>query len=107
MSHQVVDLDLTRKIIVDAHLEAKDEDSAIKMQQYLLAIKRNTHDTEPGCLTFRLARFGRIFVVFEEYENGVALKTHHESRPVQDLIVAGKDILAKPPTVTFYNEINT
>ncbi len=41
-------------------------EDADKLQDLMLAVKRNVDMNEPGCHTYRLTRFESRFMVFEE-----------------------------------------
>ncbi|KAG8739887.1 hypothetical protein FRC10_005021 [Ceratobasidium sp. 414] len=62
---------------------------------------------EPGCLTFRISRYGNEFLLFEEYENAAALKTHNELPKFKAFAAAAQSgiLLVGGPKVAFYEEI--
>lgn len=95
---------ITGRIILVAHLEAKP-DKIADVETALLAIKANADsDAEPGCFTYRVSKFGHQFVVFEEYENAEAVKTHVASEPYRTFGNVRDDKLAFPTKIRFYEE---
>ncbi|KAG8860489.1 hypothetical protein FRB96_003743 [Tulasnella sp. 330] len=105
MSSDLTKLDVSERIILNANLEAKTDEGADDLQRLLLEIKKNTEVAEPGCVAFRVTRFERLFMIFEEYENGAAVNFHFESKAFKTLIERGQVIFAKPPSIVYYKEI--
>ncbi|KAG8934877.1 hypothetical protein FRC02_008999 [Tulasnella sp. 418] len=56
-------------------LEAKDDSKAEELHKILKNIQtRANSNEEPGCTTYRVARAGRVFAVFEKYTGAEAIK---------------------------------
>ncbi|EJD04186.1 uncharacterized protein FOMMEDRAFT_146208 [Fomitiporia mediterranea MF3/22] len=95
------------KVILVAHLHSqpgKGDD----LQRYLTAIHKFANsDREPGCLTFRTARSGDTFVVFEEYTDKNAVSKHFESDQFKALAGAIPEIALGPPTLTYFEEFKS
>ncbi|KAL5535003.1 hypothetical protein ACEPAF_3094 [Sanghuangporus sanghuang] len=74
--------------------------------QHLMANSYNhsNSDDEPGCLTFRCARYGDTFVVFEEYADKAALAKHFETEPFKAFSAAVPEIVVGKPNITYFEE---
>ncbi|KAG8968200.1 hypothetical protein FRC03_008335 [Tulasnella sp. 419] len=100
------DEDWDGTIILNAHLEAKDDSKAEELHKILKNIQtRANSNEEPGCTTYRVARAGRVFAVFEKYTGAEAIKQHFVSEPFQVLVKSTDDLLVSPPKPLFYKEI--
>ncbi|KAG9037431.1 hypothetical protein FRB95_005720 [Tulasnella sp. JGI-2019a] len=65
MSESHIKLNSQEKITLVARLEALSDDKTIELEAVLKQLKEVTL-SEPGCVAFRIFRFGRLFLAFEE-----------------------------------------
>ncbi|KZV96942.1 hypothetical protein EXIGLDRAFT_732016 [Exidia glandulosa HHB12029] len=94
----------TGRIILVAELEAKP-DKVSELEKVLLAIKASADsDAEPGCLTYRVSKFGTKFVIFEEYENQAAVQLHMGADTFKALVNAIPDTAVGGPKLQYYEE---
>ncbi|KAG8985127.1 hypothetical protein FRB94_005055 [Tulasnella sp. JGI-2019a] len=93
-----------KKVILRAELIAASDEKAEELSTILANIRKNALATEPGTLTYRTCRFERSFLVFEEYANVEAFKTHNNSEHVRALFKAEPELLAKPADINLYTE---
>ncbi|POY73623.1 hypothetical protein BMF94_3157 [Rhodotorula taiwanensis] len=92
------------KIVVFARAVAK-EGKADELQRLLQeAVRSANSDKEPYTLTYRCARHGDEFRLFEEYDQDIeqGIKSHMAQEPFQNLIKSG---LTKEVEIKYYNEV--
>ncbi|TNY20456.1 hypothetical protein DMC30DRAFT_251519 [Rhodotorula diobovata] len=90
------------KVIVFATVTAKPG-KADELEKLLQpAIANANSSAEPGTLTYRCARHGEEFRLFEEYESASAIKHHQTQEAYKKL---GKSGLAAGVKVEFFQEI--
>jgi len=95
---------LSGPIILHAILKGKPG-KGDKIAKLLTGIHGNANsNAEPGCSTFRTARHGDNFVVFEKYDDQKAVLHHFESDSFKALIAA--DVLDGTPSLLYYEEFN-
>ncbi|KLO20585.1 hypothetical protein SCHPADRAFT_897855 [Schizopora paradoxa] len=91
-------------IILNAILKGKPG-KGDEIAKLLSAIRANANsNAEPGCSTFRTARHGDNFVVFEKYDDQKAVQFHFESKYFKALVAA--DVLDGPPSLLYYEEFS-
>ncbi|KAG8934876.1 hypothetical protein FRC02_008998 [Tulasnella sp. 418] len=94
-------------LIVNAHLEAKDDAAADQVEEACKLIRTSAlSDAEPGCTLFRIARAGRLFSIFEKYSGVDAVKHHLSTEVFKAVNAKGEELLAKPPSILFYREVD-
>jgi len=92
----------TGPIVLNATLKGKPG-KGDEIAKLLTAIHGNANsNAEPGCSTFRTARHGDNFVVFEKYDDQKAIQHHFESVHFKALVTA--DVLEGAPTLFYYEE---
>ncbi|KAG9000976.1 hypothetical protein FRB94_005052 [Tulasnella sp. JGI-2019a] len=104
MSKSASELPSGKKIILRAEMIAASDEKADTIANLLTTIKKNALATEPGTLTFRLCRFGRSLLAFEEYADLEAFSIHNNSEHVKALFKAAPELIAAPPDISFYSE---
>ncbi|KAG8934875.1 hypothetical protein FRC02_008997 [Tulasnella sp. 418] len=94
-------------IVINVHLEAKDDDAADKVEKVMKEVRASVLDKEKdkGCLLFHVARSGRHFTIFEKYTGADAVKNHFASEHFKAANAKGDQVLTKPPTILYYREI--
>ncbi|KIO21877.1 hypothetical protein M407DRAFT_28514 [Tulasnella calospora MUT 4182] len=93
------------KFVLCARLETISKDAADELAEFLLAIKRDLGEKEPGCLTYRVCQFENMLMIFEEYADQEAFNLHKESEGAKAFWVALETRLQKPPAFEFYREL--
>ncbi|KAG8863572.1 hypothetical protein FRB96_008312 [Tulasnella sp. 330] len=104
MSKSLSALPAGKKIVLKAELTAATDEGADTIQKLLTDVTLFSREYEPGTLTYRVSRFGKSFLCFEEYTNAEALKTHAGSEKSKALGKAMGGLLAKPPQILMYSE---
>ncbi|KAL5534803.1 hypothetical protein ACEPAG_1267 [Sanghuangporus baumii] len=83
-------------------------DKVDEMQRFMAnSHKHSNSDDEPGCLTFRCARYGNKVVFFEEYADKAALAKHFETEPFKAFSAAVPDLVVGEPKMSYFEEFTS
>jgi len=94
------------EIILNAVLTGKPG-TGDEIATLLTAIHKNANSSaEPDCSTFRTARSGDNFVVFEKYADAKAVEHHFASAPFKAFAAKLPEVLQTPPSLLYYEEFN-
>ncbi|KAL5495805.1 hypothetical protein ACEPAI_1269 [Sanghuangporus weigelae] len=98
---------IPNKIILLAEITVKSGKME-EMQRFMAnSLKHSNSDDEPGCLTFRCARYGDKVVFFEEYADKAALAKHFQTEPFKAFSAAASDIVVGEPKMTYFEEFTS
>ncbi|KAG8847802.1 hypothetical protein FRB96_001390 [Tulasnella sp. 330] len=95
MLRDELELNANEQIILAAQSKTEANGGAVELRRRLIGTKKNIEDAEPGCSAFRVTRYDKLCVIFEEYEDTSAIHYHFESMAFRTFMDAGKGILAK------------
>ncbi|KAG8879944.1 hypothetical protein FRB98_005433 [Tulasnella sp. 332] len=95
MTRNLTQLNANEQIILAAQSKTEANGGAVELRRRLIGTKKNIEDAEPGCSAFRVTRYDKLCVIFEEYEDTSAIHYHFESMAFRTFMDAGKGILAK------------
>ncbi|KAG8699656.1 hypothetical protein FRC09_006473 [Ceratobasidium sp. 395] len=92
---------------IQEHALSDKEPGALRCQYANGFLSNKLYQHETGCLTYRIARSGNDFIVFEEFENSAAIKLHNESPPIKAMQAEAQkgDSVATEPKLGSYEEV--
>ncbi|KAG8986670.1 hypothetical protein FRB94_005925 [Tulasnella sp. JGI-2019a] len=105
MSRDISSMSADMTLVVSLHLKATTDAAATRILEILASIRDKSLNDEPGTLLYRVFRFERSIMAFEEYENVDAFKRHTKLHPFQSYFKEGSDgLLSEPLSLLYYQD---
>ncbi|KAL5534770.1 hypothetical protein ACEPAG_1234 [Sanghuangporus baumii] len=98
---------IPNKIILLAEITVKPGKMDVMQRLMANSHKHSNSDDEPGCLTYRSARYGDKAVFFEEYADEAALAKHFETEPTKAFLAAVPDNVVGEAKITYFEEFTS